>query len=398
MKPTKPDPAKKQENGETNITQRPDGTWVGRVVVELLNGKRRVKTVTGETLQDVVDQLSASKKRGSGEGSIHQRPDGLWVGRISLGSANGKRKVKAVYAKTQGEVIAQLTKLKREQQLGLPVAADRQKVAEYLTRWLNESARHTIRQGTFDSYSTLVRLHVVPYIGDRLLVRLSGQDISGLYNSLLAKGLSARTVQYVGAVLHRAMKQAMRWDLIARNPCELVDVPRKEHKEIAPIDVGGIMRLLDSAKEGRFYAIFVLAIVAGLREGELLGLPWADIDWQASAVTVRRQLVRDSKGLRLTEVKTAKGRRTVTLPQVAIQALRAHRAQQNAERLALGEIWTDNDLVFPTEIGTPFERQNFIRQTFKPLLKKAGMADMRFHDLRHYLEQRTMPSQRPSGR
>jgi integrase len=318
-------------------------------------------------------------RRGNGEGSIYQRSDGRWVGSVSVGK--GKRKY--LYGKTRREVAEKLKKALAEQQQGLPLANEKQTVDQYLQRWLEDSARPTVRAGTFESYQRLIRLHVRPHIGKVPLARLTAQDLSRLYRTLLDHGLAPRSVQYVHAVLHRALGQALRWNLIARNPAELVDAPRPKRKEIAPLTPDQAKALLDAARGDRLEALYVVALTSGLRLGELLALRWADLDGERGELHVRRTLVRTQAGLSFNEPKTAKGRRTVRLPSFAVAALREHRARQLEERLRIGPAWDGQDLIFPNEVGRPIDRQNLIRRSFKKLLQKAGLPDVRFHDLRH---------------
>ncbi len=175
----------------------------------------------------------------------------------------------------------------------------------------------------------------------------------------------------------------MRWNLIARNPTEAVDAPCPRLKEISVFTVEEAQRFLEAAKGDRLHALYVLALMTGMRQGELLGLRWQDIDLSAGSLSVRRTLVRTSQGWSWADPKTAKGRRTIALPDLAVEALRQHRVRQLEERLRAGALWADIDLVFPNQTGKPLERQNVVKRSFRPLLIRAGMPSSRFHDLRH---------------
>jgi integrase len=319
-------------------------------------------------------------RRGQGEGTFRQRSDGTWEARVRL--ADGTRK--SIYGKTRKIVSDRLTQIQTDQRKGLPVVAEKETTGDYLTRWLTDTAKHTVRPSTFESYERLVRKHVIPHIGKVKLARLSAQDLSRLYSSLLDQGLSPRTVQYVHAIIHRALKQALRWSLVARNVAELVDAPRPVRKEIRPLSTEQSVRFLEATESDRMHALYVVALTTGMRQAELLGLRWADLDWSRGAIAVRQQAIRTkATGMVFTEPKTAKGKRSIALPGIALDALRAHRIRQNEERLALGSVWADNDLVFPSETGTPIERQNLMRRSFWPALDRAGLPRIRFHDLRH---------------
>jgi integrase len=141
--------------------------------------------------------------------------------------------------------------------------------------------------------------------------------------------------------------------------------------------------LLDAAKGDRFEALYVLALTTGMREGELLGLRWRAVDLERGAVQVRVTLRRTTEGFTTTETKTARSRRQLILTPLAVNALRRHHIHQLEERAAAGEAWEDHDLVFPNTIGRPMEASNFLYRECLPLIKKAGVPRIRFHDLRH---------------
>ena len=258
-------------------------------------------------------------RRGHGEGTITKRTDGRWMARITLES--GKRK--AFYGKTRKEVQEDLITALRDKQQGVYTDATRQTVARFLSQWLEGTTRSTLRLSTFESYSGLIRLHILPAIGAVKLSKLTPQDLDRLYSDLLEKGLSPRTVQYVHAVLHRALEQALRWNLIARNPADAVEAPRPQRHEIRPLTPEQIGRLLDAAREDRLHALYVLALTTGMRQGELLGLRWADVALDKGTVHVRQQVRRlRGQGMHFSEPKTAKGRRTIALPDMAVDVLR----------------------------------------------------------------------------
>ncbi len=327
--------------------------------------------------------MATQRRRGKGEGSITRLADGRWQARVDLGFEGGKRVRKAFYGKTRKEVQAKLMTALNDHQRGLPLPNERQTVGQFLTDWLENTARHTLRPTTYDGYADLVHHHLVPVLGRVPLAKLTPQQIAACYSDLLAKGLAPRTVQYAHAVLHRALDQAVRWNLVARNPTDAVDAPRPQRKEITVFTAEQAQRFLDAAKDDRLHALYVLALMTGMRQGELLGLHWQDVDLAAGSLSVRRTLVRTSQGWSWAEPKTAKGRRTIALSALAVEALRQHRVRQLEERLRAGGLWDDLDLVFPNHIGKPLERQNVVKRSFRPLLARAGLPYIRFHDLRH---------------
>jgi integrase len=185
--------------------------------------------------------------------------------------------------------------------------------------------------------------------------------------------------------LHRALKQALRWGLVPRNASESVDLPRLGKEEVEVLLPYEVRAFLDAAREDRLEALYVVAVTVGLRRGELLGLRWTDLELDGEPkLRVGRQLqrMRDGSGRRFVAPKGGKGR-TIRLPARTVEALKAHRARQAEVRLKVGSLYQDGGLVFASEIGTPLEPSNMDRRSFKPLLKKAGLPDIRFHDLRH---------------
>ena len=321
-------------------------------------------------------------KRGNGEGSIYKRSDGRWAAVADLGWQDGKRKRKTFYGRTQREVQERLAAGLRSHRQGVPLTSDRLTVGQYLDSWLEETAKPTIRPRTFQSYLEIVRLHLNSGLGRISLAKLSPQDVQKLINGKLAAGLSPRRVQYIHAVLRRALGQAEKWGLVARNVAKLVDAPRVVHNEIKPFSLEQVKEFLIAVQGDRFEALYILAIAVGLRQAEILGLSWSDVDLGARQLAVRKTLQRIEGEYQLVEPKSAKGRRTLALPDIVVEALQNHRGQQVAEKLRAGANWTDSDLVFTSRYGTPLNRHKVTRD-FKALLKVAGLPQQRFHDLRH---------------
>ncbi len=320
-------------------------------------------------------------RRANGEGTISQRRDGRWWARITL--PDGRRK--AFYGKTRQEVAQQLAQALHARHQGLPLASERQTVGQYLTWWLT-TAQPTLRPRTYARYQQLVRLHLGPGLGAIPLARLGPPQVQAFLQAKRAEGLSPRTVQFLHAVLRRALGQAERWGLVARNVARLVSPPRVERPEVQPLTVAEARRLLEAARGDRLEALYTVALALGLRQGEALGLRWQDIDLHQGTLTVRYQLQRHAGAFSLVEPKTARSRRTLTLPAVALEALRQHRARQAEARLRAGPLWQPPawapDLVFTTGVGTPLDARNVVRH-YHRLLQRAGLPRLRFHDLRH---------------
>ena len=214
---------------------------------------------------------------------------------------------------------------------------------------------------------------------------MSRTEVRALY-SAKGKELSPRSVDYIHVTLQKALSQAMRDDLIPRNVAT-GERPRSSRKreEIKALSSEQARALLTAARGGRNEALYVVAVHTGLRQGELLGLKWADVDLAARRLSVRRALKVTDHGLDFGPPKNNASRRSVPLSKTAVAVLRAHRTRQNEERLRLGDLWRDHDLVFPNRVGKPMDHGNLYYREYKPLLQKAGLGDegFTFHSLRH---------------
>src|ERR671910_460920 len=269
-------------------------------------------------------------KRGNGEGGISRRKDGLYMARYTVQTATGAKR-KALYGKTRREVDEKLTKAKADRDSGLLFDADNLKLGEYLGRWLADSMRDTVRSTTFERYEQVVRIHIRPVLGKLKLKNLSPAHVRGLYREKLDAGLSPRTVQYVHVTLHKALKQAVMDGLIPRNATEAVKPPQVRREEMQPLSPEQVKVLLEAARNERLEALYVLAVTTGLRQGELLGLKWEDVDLEAGMLRVCRTLVTTKDGPQLAAPKTKGSRRTVRLTQSAVKALRSHLKRQLGE-------------------------------------------------------------------
>ncbi|MDP9373215.1 MAG: site-specific integrase [Chloroflexota bacterium] len=328
-------------------------------------------------------------RRGHGEGSIYQREsDGKWCAVVDLGYVNGKRKRKVIYGTTRKEVAEKMKVTLRDQQQGLPVAVERQTVAQFLDRWLEEVVKPNRRPRTYDSYAQVARLYLVPALGRHQLSKLAPEHVQAMMNDLLLRGgkagqgLSPRTVQYTRAILRKALNQAVKWGRVPRNVATLVDAPRAKKAQIKPLTREQGQRLLATISGHRLEGLYRVALSLGLRQGEVLGLRWEDVDLDAGTLRVAVAVQRRKGVKELVEPKTEQSRRTLPLPAVLVAVLRAHRVRQLEERLAMGERWHEQGLVFPSTVGTPLEPRNVTRH-YKQLLKRASLPDVRFHDLRH---------------
>jgi len=255
-------------------------------------------------------------------------------------------------------------------------------LAEYMEYWLHQAVKPRVRPLTFAGYAVNVRKHLVPALGKIRLDRLTPQDVQEMMNRRLADGLSPKTVAYAHQVLRTALELARRWELIDRNVASLVDPPRRQRPKIRPLAPDKARQFLNSVRGHRLEALFSVALAVGLRQGEALGLRWEDIDMAAGVLRVNHQLQRVDGRLTLVEPKTDRSRRTLVIPPSIIERLHDHERRQLAERLWAGPKWTDSGLVFTNRCGGPLPARNVIRE-FHKSLEAAGIARIRFHDLRH---------------
>ena len=322
-------------------------------------------------------------KRGNGEGSITRRKDGLYVARYTVQTATGSKR-KALYGKTRSEVAAKLSKALADRESGLMFDADNMTVGAYLARWLSDSVRGTVRISTFERHEQIVRAHLVTAFGRMKVKNLTPAHVRSLHREKLEDGLAPATVRKIHSTLHKALSQAVADGLIPRNAAE-VKAPRPAPDEMRPLSEAEARTFLDAARvaEDRFEALYVLAITTGLRRGELLGLRWDDADLDRGTLRVGRALVREGGRWVVGETKTKRGRRRVNLTPRTVAALKAHRKRQLEQRVRLAGLYEDQGLIFASENGTPLNPENLVKRSFKPLLKRAGLPEIRFHDLRH---------------
>jgi len=320
-----------------------------------------------------------SGQRGAHEGSIYRRKsDGRWVGAVSDG---GKRKV--IYGKTRSDVSERMKTLLHSQKQGVPITTERQTAGAYLSRW-SEGAEATVRPSTWYRYSGLIRGHLIPSLGAIALAKLQPTDCAAAFAAMAARRLAPRTIIQARAVLSRALGEAEIAGLVGRNAARLTRPPSIDHAEMRTLTGEQARLLIDATKDQRAGGLYAVALASGAREGELLALKWADVDWDRGSIKIRRTLQRMSSALTFAEPKTASSRRTVTLGPSTMKALRRHQLAQAEERLrnGLGKA-SDDDVIFGSEIGTPLDAGNFLTRTHYPLLKRLGLPRVRFHDLRH---------------
>ncbi|MGW3713057.1 tyrosine-type recombinase/integrase [Streptomyces albogriseolus] len=356
-----------------------------------------------------------AKRRANGEGTITKRKDGRYHAAAYVYRPDGTRTRKFVYGKTRDEVADKLTEMQEMTRHGIPAASSTMSFGDYLTYWLAAIAPERLKPSTLNSYEGLTRLYIRPALGKKRLNRLSPADVRRFLADFKAACLcclrgadeerpegkrtccavgrccgrrpSARTVQYVHAVLRSSLQQAIREELIVRNVARIVETPTVESKEVRPLDAGEVRLLLKVARPHRLYALWLLLISTGLRRGEVLGLTWSDIDLTARTLRVRRNVQRIRRELIFGTPKTMRSVRTVSLPQRCVRALTEHRERQNRERKVAGDKWQPapgqpTGLVFTTSTGRVTDPRSLNRM-LTILCRDAKVRRVRVHDLRH---------------
>lgn len=323
-----------------------------------------------------------ARRRGHNEGSIYQTADGSLRGALTVTLVDGRTTRRYVRGRTRAEVRRKLAALRDASQRG-QVARSRQTLGDYLEDWLHQTAAPALAPGSVLAYERRLA-DVLPRLGHLPLTAVTPAHLSALYAELLRRQ-SPSTVHLTHAVLHRALKTAWRWRLIAENPADFVDAPR-----LRPPDTGRalsreeVRRLARTAAESgdRLAALWVLAVTTGLRRGEAIALRWSDIDLAAARLSVRQQRVPEGAGVATRPPKTRLSRRTLVLSGLAVAALRAHRARQAADQLAAGPAWLESGLIFTRADGAPLH-PNAIYWPWRQALARAGLPPLRPHDLRH---------------
>ncbi len=377
--------------------------------------------------------------------SIYLGKDGWWHGYVSVGiKDDGSPDRRHRMAKTETEVTRKVRELERSRETGNLPGARSQTVGQWMETWLTTIAPRRIRRSTLEStYIPKVRNRIIPGLGKHRLDRLGPEHIERFYTRLEDEGLAPATVLQIHRILSRALKVAVQRGYVGRNVATLVDAPSVTQSEIEPLNLNEAQRIIELASTKRNGTRWSVALALGLRQGEALGLRWQHVDLDAGTITIRWQLQRlawrhgcpdpaacsapwhkrpcpkpcpkvrpsgrrhqcvpegaeglcppgctghaarcpkrQGGGLRPTELKSDKSRRTIALPASLVGALRAHRNAQLQERKSAGSVWDDWDLVWCQVNGRPIGAHADWDE-WKALLKAAGVRDARVHDARH---------------
>lgn len=343
------------------------------------------------------------KKRGNREGSIYQRKsDNRWCATIRL-KDHGR---KYVYGTTRDAAQKALRKLQNDDDNGQHIKTPKANAGAFLTQWL-EHMKDRVRPNTLKSYRDVIECHIRPALGTERLTALTPYHIERVLSTVRDKGLSARTVGYVHAVMRMALRDAERWELVRRNVAALVRAPKREAAEVQPLTDDELKAFLNTLKGHQHEALFLVAVTMGLRKGELLALRWEDLkgvmrgesilgspgdrrgDWTSPGLDVgisddlptlcvRRTLQHGQ----MLPPKTKSSVRDLRIPNGTLEALKAWRTRQLEMRMKAGERWQEHGYVYTTPIGTLLDERNVTRE-YEAILKAAKIPRHRFHDLRH---------------
>ena len=337
--------------------------------------------------------------------SVYHGDDGYWHGRVTVGRKDdGSPDRRHVQAMTEAEVIRKVRQLERGRDDGsVRKTGQRWTVATWLTHWVEMIVAPTVRESTLSSYRVAVNTHLIPGLGAHRLDQLQPEHLERLYARMVKRGSAPGTAHQAHRTIRAALNEAVRRGHLSRNPVLLAKPPRLRDIEVEPFSVHEIKLILKQAAHQRNSARWAIALALGLRQGEVLGLKWSNINLDEGLLHVRRGRLRPrySHGCSkpcgraagycpnrvqarpdTDDTKSRAGRRTVGLPAALARLLRSHRVEQDRERAAACQLWSEGGWVFTTAIGHPINPSTDYHH-WKQLLRDAGVEDRRLHDARH---------------
>lgn len=324
-----------------------------------------------------------ARKRANGEGNLRKREDGKgWEARYY--DLKGKRH--SVYGKSQKEVRKKLEDALDAMNSDSSLEDSDTTVSQWLNIWEKDFLGN-VKQGTADNYEMLMRVHVIPTLGEIKLTELKTPIIQRLYNKKLMEGLSPKTIKNIHGCLHKALDIAVKIDYLHKNPSSACILPRVIKPDIHPLDTPELAKFMEAIHGEEYEALITVAIFTGMRSGELLGLTWDCVDFENGLIRVAKQLLQPRKKGEVFRFGTLKNEkpRTLSPAPFVMQVLKNHKKQQQLHRLEIGPAWNDGgfpNLVFTHEDGSHLS-QPTVWKALQKVLKKAGLESHRFHDLRH---------------
>lgn len=317
------------------------------------------------------------RQTGNGKGSYYVK--------ISLGKDSATGKYRQHWERVIGsrrDAEKRLTELQSQLDSGTFMRPGKTTLAEYLNRWLADYAKPNLSPRTTEGYEYIFTRHIIPALGSLVLSQLKPEHLSKYYSEKQKAGLSNQTVRHHHTVIHKALKTAMEWELINRNPADAVSCPRAQQPEIQTWNEDEVARFLEVARSTPYYALFYTALFTGMRRSELLALRWSDIDFILSEIYVSRSMhVLKGGKIIYRSPKTKTGKRTIALPPSAYLVLDEHRKAKETDLLLIGKTLSDNDPVFNT-LGKPL-LSNTVSNAWRKIVRRAGIKRIRLHDARH---------------
>lgn len=322
-----------------------------------------------------------TSRRGNGEGTIARRADGRYAGAYFVTRPDGTHGRKWVYGPTRADVAARLAEIAQQAQDGRPIPTRSPTLSEYLDYWMHEVVEPKLRPTTLAKYRSTVELYLRPGLGTQRLAKLTVAKVQQFLNSRRASGASVSTLRMIREVLSSALGRAVREELVARNVAQLTTLPAEHRRRRTAWTVEQARRFLLASADDAAHPVFTLAVVYGLRRGEIAGLRWRDVDFDAARITVQSNLVRVAGQLVLGPPKSRAGVRMLPIVPLVEAALRRQLTRQREQRTAAGGNWLETDHVFTTRTGRPVEPRNLSR-SFDRIVAGAGLPPIVFHDLR----------------
>lgn len=320
----------------------------------------------------------------SQRGSIHRRGDS-WTVRWRTDTADGRKHHSKGGFRTKKEAQDFLTDIMAAIRGGVFAEPTKVTIGDFLIeRWL-PARKLSLRPSTYASYQTAIKRHVIPELGHVQIQQLSPDRLDRFYAELVARGLAPKTVRNIHVLLHKALRDAVRKNLVPRNAADAADPPklhRANREEMKTWTPEQLRVFFDGIADHRLAPAYLLAATTGMRRGEVLGVRWRDIDFKARRLHVRQTILSVNYQLTLGQPKTLRGERKIALDAETIRVLETHRASQRHERRLLGAGYRDEDLVFAREDGSPIH-PDYFSQSFDRAVKRLKLPKIRLHDLRH---------------
>ena len=319
--------------------------------------------------------------------SVTRLPDGRHRVRVYVGKdpITGKKRLVDLVRRTESEAKRAEAQIRQQYMLGAWVAPSKEKVSDFLQRWLRDDVAPNRRPSTYRRYDIVVRRYLIPHLGNVVLSQLSPSHVAAMLGRLHSEGKSDAARAYAYWILHHALEVAVQWGIVARNVCDAIRPPKWVEKVPTGLSVEQVHRFLEAARQHRLHALWILAIYTGLRRGELLGLMWEDVDWDQGRLVVRRAM--EESGL--FGPPKDKQQRAVPLADEALADLSRWRVEQEIERATFPN-YQDMGFVFCRPDGRPYVGRT-VWQMYKVVLRQAGLPpSVRMHDLRHTFASRSL--------